>query len=358
VELEVEDDETLTHDVRSEKISTVEVATVAVPPNRTGTVGVPYDVSVYLAAIKNPHDADWPGDQPEWELEKPSGSDASLEVGPEGFGDEIALLTGIDTPGDYVVEATCEATDGCDPGDNTITITPVFVSTWPPTYRLWYFVDDSHESITVTADGNPSGGTYEWDISEGSDKVHIVEGEDTASVTVRADAPSTTIFDVELTCTYTYAGCSVSTTPDLTVLTPDETGSSAGRIRESGQGPVRRIYRDYYHEVENQLDVAECIPEGVQADEDVDVVSGTSGWQKTGPGPTGNHPSDGAWGGGVCVRDYLGCSMTHAYSTYNQKLYVGGMKTDSEAYVSPDYLIILDPAAMVGDDRLSKESRE
>ena len=224
---------------------------------------IPVGGTVNLLAISKPLNSAWPDGTPQWSIEsQPEGGSASIST-PSYC--NIAVVSGFSEPGEYVVKAQCG--DG-DPGDNTFTVTAIDVYIITIDWLAWYFVDDSHPNVEITAVGHPSGGTYQWEVSQGADKLHIVEGADSSTVTIRADAPSGALRDVSLKCTYTYGGCSDDDTKAGTVLTPVATDSTGGQSYETGEGDVRMYRRQFYHRVKDQFDTEAEIPDTC-ADENV-----------------------------------------------------------------------------------------
>ena len=164
---------------------------------------------------------------------------------------------------------------------------------------------------------------------------------------IRGTQPSLPSGDVELKVKYTLDGVfCYATSTNLTVRRMEHTTSYAGVLTPLGEGPAR-YRRYYYHPIFDQFEV--FIDEvDIPCDEIVIWKRGEKGWTKTGPAPSADHPSDGAYLGWAAVKDRLECSATRTWSEYHQQLKAGGWPT------SPNYYIYLDPIGNP-DVRLWKE---
>jgi len=133
----------------------------------------------------------------------------------------------------------------------------------------------------------------------------------------------------------------------MPIHTPESTTSYEGTLWEAGEGPLRRAYRRYYHELVNQFGNGVIEESGIPCTEDVVKLKGAA-WSKTHPGASKYLPADGGWQGGVALLDTLGASVTHSYGKFSQELTVAGAST------TPIYEIFIDPADYSGK-RLWKE---
>ena len=170
----------------------------------------------------------------------------------------------------------------------------------------------------------------------------IVGASNEDRVTIRATAASSSQGDCKVRVEYLYQGSSSYDIKTLTVSTPTTTTSYKGNLAIVGQY-VRRFY---YHEVQDQFGWVLPVT-GMYCEEDIEHLEGQTGWRQHSPGLTANHSRDGAWGGGIAVRDHLEAPDVW-YSKDEQTLSVCGAET------SPTYTIVLDTGDL-NSDRVWKE---
>jgi PKD repeat protein len=101
-------------------------------------------------------------------------------------------------------------------GDNTLLVSNMYNS------------KKSSPTITLKAKVKPSGGTYQWEVVNGQDKVNIIGSTTSSKITVQGISPSGNPNDVTIKVAYTVNGQTVTTTTDLTVLRAADISVTAG----------------------------------------------------------------------------------------------------------------------------------
>jgi len=74
--------------------------------------------------------------------------------------------------------------------------------------------------LSLKAHGEPIGGTYQWSIVKGNDKIKIVNDPQNSDILIQGIAPSKKLNDVELKVTYTYHSQPYSANIGITVQKP------------------------------------------------------------------------------------------------------------------------------------------
>jgi len=302
-----------------------------------GTQFVPIGGGINLYANSNPciphPDPDevyyFPSGSPTWSVEShPYGANPSLSPwGTQycvGGGNDAAYLSGLTVPGDYVIRAKCGSSDSGD----TITVTAVEVEiTYVPIYTCFAYYGQDAPSCLAVAQGNPSGGTYTWSFTSAGGNINFLGGQNSDTLSFRGTSPG----NVTLKITYTKGGVQFYDTETVKVRRMSTTDSHRGDLTLA----LNYYKVKYYHRLKDQygeyIDVL-----GIPCEENLTVIYGETG--EEGAGNTDYYGSDGAWNGGICVRDYLKYPSNTEDSKVDQTLKAGGWTT------SPYYFIWFDTA--------------
>ena len=146
-------------------------------------------------------------------------------------------------------QTCCPGTANCyDPNtqiccDGTPTAAPTV--TISGTSKCVFLCSGASPTIQLTANGQPSGGSYVWAITVGGAKIATDSGLQSATVTLHGTIPSDTRNDVSLTVTYTKCGTTVNATQTLTVQQPYSVsvlGSSTVPISSGGTNGYGTAY--------------------------------------------------------------------------------------------------------------------
>lgn len=96
-------------------------------------------------------------------------------------------------------------------------------------------------SLTLQGDGEPSGGTYQWSIISGEEKLNLESGLNQSSLMIEPRAPSNTIGDIVIKLEYSTPDGNASTQESLTIHTPSSALQILSNIT-SFNGPVEYGY--------------------------------------------------------------------------------------------------------------------
>jgi len=244
-------------------------------------------------------------------------------------------LTAGSTPsesiGDYYVRAVYNGTSTENTGgDCELTVVKIEI-TDAPDYVLVYTGSEAgnQPTKTATAVGAPSGGDYYWTRTKNGDgDIQFMSGQTSSIVTIRGTAPSSDPLRDDVDLIVSYYGCEVSVA--LRVRRMSSTTCQPGDL-----DPGRfRCTRYFYHRIKDQFD--DFIDEtGIPCDENLR-------WKEGAPTPdpqsgeTASHSSDGAWPGGIAVKDTVSYPTSAPLTNHGQDIDAGKWST------SPSYDIWID----------------
>jgi hypothetical protein len=180
-------------------------------------------------------------------------------------------------------------------------------------------------SVTMTATGNPSGGTYSW--STTSSKVTL-SNTSTATVTVTAASASSSQNDVPVKVTYTLNSQSGNATQNTTVQKPTSMGfitvvSDAANSCSSGQAGWKKVIQ---WQVQDQLSPANAIQFALPTYDTLTAVQGQNGCNLT---LSGTAPGSSTGSTGIWEHTYKFCTTLCSCETDStQAFFVNGFEID------------------------------
>ncbi len=135
--------------------------------------------------------------------------------------------------------------------DGTPTATPTVTISGPANAVV--LCSGSNPTIQLTANGQPSGGSYSWAITAGGAKIATDSGLLSATVTLHGTTPSDTRNDVMLQVAYTKCGTTVNATQTLTVQKPSSISDTGSATVPISSGGTNGYLTAYLFQVKDQL---------------------------------------------------------------------------------------------------------